>query len=93
MFFGKLLLILAGNISTQLCLVMQPHFQYKRNFTKLTTFSAARIIDNNTKLTADSESTIKINIKSLGRLFVILLMSVVSYKQRLSHRDKTLQYR
>ena len=75
--------------STQIRIFKQPCFQQKRNFMKLKTFSVARTKNNQAKLITDSESSTKINEKSGQALFLTLLTSAVTYKQRFSNIFKT----
>ena len=55
---------------------------------KLATFSVAKTIDNQAKPIIDSERTTKINARSGWTLFLILLTSVVIYKQRFSMKTR-----
>ena len=59
---------------------------------KLTTFSVARTNDNLTKLITDSETCIKINVRSRWTLSLKLVTSAIIYKLRFLHGNETVQY-
>ena len=59
---------------------------------KLTTFIFPRIRRIFTKLSAVSQSSIKIKVRSIWILLVILLTLAVIYKQRLLHGNEIVQY-
>ena len=64
----------------------------KRVFMKLTTFLISRIRLNFTKLLGVSKSSIKIKPMSHRTLFLILLISAVTSKQRFLHGNKIVQF-
>ena len=84
--------LLALNVSTCLRIFMESCLQWKRVFMKVATFFISSTRSICAKLLAASESSIKIKFRLHWRLFVILLTSAVTCKQRLLHEIEILQF-
>ena len=73
-------------------IVTQPRFCENSFYVKLTTFSRANNIKFGTKMTTDSERSLKMMVRSRWTVFEILLMSAVIRIWKIWHENETTRY-